>query len=53
MLIILLVPQIFVAQTQKIEELEKKRKILKEEILKINSLLIDNSKKKKNEFSDL
>ena len=49
----LLVPQIFVAQTQKISELESKRKILKEEILKINSLLIDNSKKKKNAFSDL
>ena len=49
----LLVPQIFVAQTQKISELENKRKILKEEILKINSLLIDNSKKKKNAFSDL
>ena len=43
----------FVAQTQKISELENKRKILKEEILKINSLLIDNSKKKKNAFSDL
>ena len=41
------------AQTQKISELENKRKILKEEILKINSLLIDNSKKKKNAFSDL
>ena len=53
LLIILLVPQIFVAQTQKISELENKRKILKEEILKINSLLIDNSKKKKNAFSDL
>ena len=53
LLIILLIPQIFVAQTQKISELENKRKILKEEILKINSLLIDNSKKKKNAFSDL
>ena len=53
LLIILLIPQIFVAQTQKISELESKRKILKEEILKINSLLIDNSKKKKNAFSDL
>ena len=53
LLIILLVPQIFVAQTQKISELENKRKILKEEIIKINSLLIDNSKKKKNAFSDL
>lgn len=53
MLVILLIPQIFVAQTQKISELENKRKILKEEILKINSLLIDNSKKKKNAFSDL
>ena len=53
LLIILLVPQTFVAQTQKISELENKRKILKEEILKINSLLIDNSKKKKNAFSDL
>ena len=53
LLIIILIPQIFVAQTQKISELENKRKILKEEILKINSLLIDNSKKKKNAFSDL
>ena len=53
LLIILLIPQIFVAQTQKISELENKRKILKEEILKINSLLIDNSKKKKNAFNDL
>ena len=53
LLINLLIPQIFVAQTQKISELENKRKILKEEILKINSLLIDNSKKKKNAFSDL
>lgn len=53
LLVILLIPQIFVAQTQKISELENKRKILKEEILKINSLLIDNSKKKKNAFSDL
>ena len=53
LLIVLLIPQIFVAQTQKISELENKRKILKEEILKINSLLIDNSKKKKNAFSDL
>ncbi len=53
LLIILLIPQVFVAQTQKISELENKRKILKEEILKINSLLIDNSKKKKNAFSDL
>ena len=53
LLIILLIPQIFVAQTQKISELENKRKILKGEILKINSLLIDNSKKKKNAFSDL
>ena len=53
LLIILIIPQIFVAQTQKISELENKRKILKEEILKINSLLIDNSKKKKNAFSDL
>ena len=53
LLIKLLIPQIFVAQTQKISELENKRKILKEEILKINSLLIDNSKKKKNAFSDL
>ena len=53
LLIILLIPQIFVAQTQKISDLENKRKILKEEILKINSLLIDNSKKKKNAFSDL
>lgn len=41
------------AQTKKIKELENKRKVLKEEILKINSLLIDNSKKKKNAFSDL
>ena len=49
----MLIPQIFVAQTQKISELENKRKILKEEILKINSLLINNSKKKKNAFSDL
>ena len=53
LLIILIIPQIFVAQTQKISELENKRKILKEEISKINSLLIDNSKKKKNAFSDL
>jgi septal ring factor EnvC (AmiA/AmiB activator) len=53
LLIVLLITQIFVAQTQKISELENKRKILKEEILKINSLLIDNSKKKKNAFSDL
>ncbi len=53
MLILLLVPQIFMAQTKKIKELENKRKVLKEEILKINSLLIDNSKKKKNAFSDL
>ena len=37
----------FVGQTQKIKELENKRKVLKDEILKINSLLIDNSKKKK------
>ena len=43
----------FVGQTQKIKELENKRKVLKDEILKINSLLIDNSKKKKNAFSDL
>ena len=42
-----------VGQTQKIKELENKRKVLKDEILKINSLLIDNSKKKKNAFSDL
>lgn len=53
MLILLIVPQIFMAQTKKIKELENKRKVLKEEILKINSLLIDNSKKKKNAFSDL
>ena len=53
MLVILLITKIFVAQTHKINELENKRKILKEEILKINSLLIDNSKKKKNAFSDL
>ena len=34
----------FVGQTKKIKELENKRKVLKDEILKINSLLIDNSK---------
>ena len=52
-LIFFLIPYVFVGQTQKIKELENKRKVLKEEILKINSLLIDNSKKKKNAFSDL
>ena len=48
-----MIPHVFVGQTQKIKELENKRKVLKDEILKINSLLIDNSKKKKNAFSDL
>ena len=48
-----MIPYVFVGQTQKIKELENKRKVLKDEILKINSLLIDNSKKKKNAFSDL
>jgi len=52
-LIFFLIPHVFVGQTQKIKELENKRKVLKDEILKINSLLIDNSKKKKNAFSDL
>ena len=46
-------PFISIAQTQKIKDLENERKVLKNEILEINSLLINNSKKKKNAFNDL
>ncbi len=46
-------PFVSIAQTQKIEDLENERKVLKNEILEINSLLINNSKKKKNAFNDL
>jgi septal ring factor EnvC (AmiA/AmiB activator) len=47
------IPKSIIGQSQKIKELESKRKVLKDEILKINSLLIDNSKRKKNAFGDL
>ena len=46
-------PFISISQTQKIKDLENERKVLKNEILEINSLLINNSKKKKNAFNDL
>ena len=46
-------PFVSIAQTQKIKDLENERKVLKNEILEINSLLINNSKKKKNAFNDL
>jgi septal ring factor EnvC (AmiA/AmiB activator) len=46
-------PFVSIAQTQKIKDLENERKVLKNEILEINSLLINNSKKKKNVFNDL
>jgi septal ring factor EnvC (AmiA/AmiB activator) len=46
-------PFISISQTQKIKNLENERKVLKNEILEINSLLINNSKKKKNAFNDL
>ena len=46
-------PFVGIAQTQKIKDLENERKVLKNEILEINSLLINNSKKKKNAFNDL
>ncbi len=52
-IIIILMPFVSIAQTQKIEDLENERKVLKNEILEINSLLINNSKKKKNAFNDL
>ncbi|MBL6591768.1 MAG: peptidoglycan DD-metalloendopeptidase family protein [Flavobacteriaceae bacterium] len=52
-IIIILMPFISIAQTQKIKDLENERKVLKNEILEINSLLINNSKKKKNAFNDL
>ena len=46
-------PFVSIAQTKKIKDLENERKVLKNEILEINSLLINNSKKKKNAFNDL
>ena len=52
-IIIILMPFVSIAQTQKIKDLENERKVLKNEILEINSLLINNSKKKKNAFNDL
>ena len=52
-IIIILMPFISISQTQKIKDLENERKVLKNEILEINSLLINNSKKKKNAFNDL
>jgi septal ring factor EnvC (AmiA/AmiB activator) len=52
-IIIILMPFISISQTQKIKNLENERKVLKNEILEINSLLINNSKKKKNAFNDL
>ena len=52
-IIIILIPFVSIAQTQKIKDLENERKVLKNEILEINSLLINNSKKKKNAFNDL
>tara|TARA_X000000950_G_scaffold58235_1_gene70424 strand:- start:958 stop:2151 length:1194 start_codon:yes stop_codon:yes gene_type:complete len=52
-IIIILMPFVSIAQTKKIKDLENERKVLKNEILEINSLLINNSKKKKNAFNDL
>ena len=52
-IIIIIMPFVSIAQTQKIKDLENERKVLKNEILEINSLLINNSKKKKNAFNDL
>ena len=46
-------PFVSIAQTKKIKDLENEKKVLKNEILEINSLLINNSKKKKNAFNDL
>ena len=52
LLIILLVPQILWLKHKKLASLKIKENTKRGDI-KINSLLIDNSKKKKNAFSDL
>ena len=41
-IIIIIMPFVSIAQTQKIKDLENERKVLKNEILEINSLLINN-----------
>ena len=52
-IIIIIMPFVSIAQTQKIKDLENERKVLKNEILEINSLLINNSKKKKEVTKEL